>query len=83
MSINPNYVSCVVETVDGQIVNGLLTQETADSVTLKQAEGKSQTIARSDIQQLKTLKASLMPEGIEKELTPLQMRSLIAYLQEN
>lgn len=83
MSINPNYVSCVVETVDGQIINGLLSEETSQSITLKQAEGKSQTIARSDIEQLKTLKTSLMPEGIEKELTPLQLRSLIAYLQEN
>ena len=83
MSINPNYVSCVVETVDGQIINGLLAAETTDSITLKQAEGKSQTISRADIQQLKTLKTSLMPEGLEKEVTPQQMRSLIAYLQEN
>ncbi len=83
MSINPNYVSCVVETADGQIINGLLATETADSITLKQAEGKSQTISRADIQQLKTLKTSLMPEGLEKDVTPQQMRSLIAYLQEN
>jgi putative heme-binding domain-containing protein len=82
MSINPNYVSCVLETVDGQILNGLLAEETADSVTLRQAEGKTQTIERAEIQQLKTLKTSLMPEGLEKELTPAQMRSLIAYLQE-
>jgi len=81
MSINPNYVSCVVQTVEGQIVNGLLADETAATVTLKQAEGKTVTIAREDIEQLKTLTTSLMPEGLEKELTPAQMRSLIAYLQ--
>ena len=83
MSINPNYVSCVVQTVDGQVVNGLLAEETTDSITLKQAEGKTQTIERANIEQLKTLKTSLMPEGLEKDLTHGQMRSLIAYLQEN
>lgn len=83
MSINPNYVSCVVQTVDGQVVNGLLAEETTDSITLKQAEGKMQTIERANIEQLKTLKTSLMPEGLEKDLTHPQMRSLIAYLQEN
>lgn len=81
MSINPHYVSCVVETVDGQIVNGLLKQETKESVTLMQAEGKQTTVPRSDIESLRTLPTSLMPEGLEKELSPHDLRSLISYLQ--
>jgi putative heme-binding domain-containing protein len=83
MSINPNYVSCVIETADGLIVNGLLKQESAESVTLMQAEAKQTTIARSDIESLRTLATSLMPEGLEKELTPRDLRSLISYLQAN
>ncbi|MFC1759399.1 c-type cytochrome, partial [Planctomycetota bacterium] len=82
MSINPNYVSCVVQTIDGQIANGLLKQETPESVTLIQADAKEQTIPRSEIESFQTLATSLMPEGLEKDLKPSDLRSLITYLQD-
>ena len=82
MSINPNYVSCVVQTTDGLIVDGLLAQESPLSITLVQADAKQQTIPRSQIESFKTLATSLMPEGLEKDLKPSDLRSLIAYLQE-
>ena len=82
MAINPNYVTCVAQTVDGRVVQGLLAAEDKAGVTLIQADGKRQTIAREQIETLETLKTSLMPEGIEKELNPVQMRSLIAFLQQ-
>ena len=82
MSINPNYVACVVETSDGRILTGLLAGETASSITVMQAEAKSTTIRRDEIEQMKTLETSLMPEGLEKDLQPAQIRSIIAYLQQ-
>ncbi len=82
MAINPNYVSCVVETEEGEVVNGLLSTESADAITLLQPEAKSVTIPRQQISQLRTLETSLMPEGLEKDLSPQQMRSLIRFLQE-
>jgi putative membrane-bound dehydrogenase-like protein len=81
MAINPNYVSCVVETEDGELINGLLASEAPDSVTLLQPEAKSVTVPRARISQMRTLETSLMPEGLEKDLSPEQLRSLIAFLQ--
>jgi len=81
MAINPNYVSCVVETEDGELINGLLASEAPDSVTLLQPEAKSVTVPRSRISEMRTLETSLMPEGLEKDLSPGQVRSLIAFLQ--
>ena len=75
-------MTCVAQTVDGRVVQGLLAAEDKAGVTLIQADGKRQTIAREQIETLETLKTSLMPEGIEKELNPVQMRSLIAFLQQ-
>lgn len=81
MAINPNYVSCVVETADGRLISGLLRDESGESVTIVQADDKRTTIKRDDIVQWKILETSLMPEGLEKELTPPQLRALIAFLQ--
>lgn len=82
MSINPNYVSCVVHTTDGLIVDGLLKKDSPESVTLIKADAIEQTIPRSKIETFRTLAISLMPEGLEKDLKPSDLRSLIAYLQE-
>jgi putative membrane-bound dehydrogenase-like protein len=82
MAINPGYVSCVVETSDGRAYTGLLSGETADAVTVLQPEGKGITIPRREIDEFRTLATSLMPEGLEKEMTPQQLRDLIAFLQQ-
>ena len=81
MSINPNYVACVVETVDGRIVNGLLQAETADSITIMQAEAKTFTIERDEIEQFRTLRTSLMPEGLEKELNREDLADVMAFVK--
>lgn len=82
MAINPNYVTCVVETVDGEIMQGLLMDENADSITLIQAESRRTTIPRQQVEQMQTIKTSLMPEGLEKQLSPSDLRSLISFLQQ-
>lgn len=82
MAINPNYVSCVIETEDGEVINGLLHTESPEAITLLQPEAKSVTIPRQQIAQMRTLETSLMPEGLEKDLSPQQVRSLIRFLQE-
>ena len=82
MAINPNYVTCVVETVDGQVMQGLLADEDINGITLVQAENRRTTIPRQQIEQLQMLKTSLMPEGLEKQLSPADLRSLISFLQQ-
>ncbi|MFT4638384.1 MAG: putative membrane-bound dehydrogenase-like protein [Verrucomicrobiales bacterium] len=83
MAINPNYVTCVVETKDGALYTGLLSDETPDRVTLKLPTGVEQRVAQREIVTKQILPTSLMPEGIEETLSPKEMRSLIAYLQQS
>jgi putative heme-binding domain-containing protein len=45
------------------------------------AEGKQKTIGRAEIEQIKVSNVSLMPEGIEKDVTPQQMADLLDYLK--
>ena len=74
------YLGYTALTTDGQTFAGVLAQESANSVTLRGAEGREQTLLRSAIEELQSTGKSLMPEGLEKDLTVEQMRNLLAYL---
>jgi putative heme-binding domain-containing protein len=65
---------------DGRTLTGMLAAETGGGITLLAAEGKKHEIARADIERLESSGKSLMPEGIEKDLSPQDLADVIAYL---
>jgi len=79
--VDPQFTEYIVVTTDGRLFNGLMIAESADSVTLRQPEGREQTIPRSDIEDLKTTNKSLMPEGIERDVTVEQMADVLEFLK--
>lgn len=78
--VNPQYLNYTIVTVDERIVTGMISDETATSVTLVRGENLSESVERSDIAQMKSSKVSLMPEGIENQLELQGMSDLLAYL---
>jgi putative membrane-bound dehydrogenase-like protein len=78
--VNGQFVEYQVETKDGQNLAGLLSSEGAASITLLRAGGQSVTIARDQIESLKSTGHSLMPEGLERDLDVQAMADLIAYV---
>jgi putative membrane-bound dehydrogenase-like protein len=76
-----NYVNYSVATADGRVVTGLIAEETASAITLKRAEGATDVIPRDRIEQIAASGQSLMPEGLEKGLTPQDLADLIAFLK--
>ena len=79
--VDPQFTEYIVVTQDGRSFNGLMIAESTDSVTLRQPEGREQTIPRSEIEELKTTSKSLMPEGIERDVTVDQMADLLEFLK--
>ncbi|MEX2288432.1 MAG: PVC-type heme-binding CxxCH protein [Planctomycetaceae bacterium] len=77
----PNFTSYTVVTYAGTLHNGIIAAETATSITLRRAEGKEDVILRSNVETLASSGMSLMPVGMEKELTPAQMADVIAYVK--
>jgi putative heme-binding domain-containing protein len=65
---------------DGRTVTGVLESETATGVTLRGQQGKDETVRRVDIDQLRSTGKSLMPEGLEADISPAAMADLLAYL---
>ncbi len=80
-AVDNNSFAYTVTTSEGKTLTGLLAAENSSSVTLRQPEGKNETILRSDIEELRSTGLSLMPVGFEKNITPEQMADLVSFLK--
>lgn len=78
--VSPNYVEYVVLTRDGKTATGVVSAETATSVTLRRANDVQETILRESIEEIAGSGKSLMPEGLEKKIAPAEMADLLAFL---
>jgi putative membrane-bound dehydrogenase-like protein len=78
--VRPNYLVYAVSTSEGQVLSGLISAETANSLTLTQADGSARTVMRREIEALRNTGRSFMPEGLEKQINVAEMADLLAYL---
>jgi putative heme-binding domain-containing protein len=81
-AIDNNYINYLVTTKDGRVLTGMLAAETATSVTLKRAEGQTDTLLRKDIDEITSTGISLMPDGLEKNITVAEMADLLRFLKD-
>ncbi|HSI32213.1 MAG TPA: PVC-type heme-binding CxxCH protein [Tepidisphaeraceae bacterium] len=80
--VESRYANYIAQTAaDEQTHTGLLTAETATSITLLGPEGQTVTILRSDLKDLRSSNSSLMPDGLELTLKPQDLADLIAYVR--
>jgi len=80
-NVLPNYVQYLVIDQNGRTYSGIITSETATSLTLRRGEGVQDTILRAQIAEMKSTGLSLMPEGFEKRISRPEMADLVAFLQ--
>ena len=79
-NVDSRYIAYAAATTSGRTFNGLLASETATAITLRGQEGKQETLLRTDLDELVSTRKSLMPEGLEKDLSRQQLADVIAYL---
>ena len=80
--IQPGYQAYNVLLESDEVLSGLLTGETANSITIKQANGATRTISRLEVEKLRNSNLSFMPEGMEAVLSQKDVADLIAFLQD-
>ena len=80
-AIDAAFMQYTALTDDGQIVEGLLINETAQSITLAQKGGKQVTLDRDQIERFHSPGVSLMPEGFEQNVDVQAMADLLSYLK--
>ncbi len=79
--VAPNFLAYNVALEDGRVVSGIIAEESAAAMTLKRAEGVSDSIPRDQIETIRSTGISLMPEGLEKGLSPQDFANLIAFVR--
>jgi putative membrane-bound dehydrogenase-like protein len=79
--VDPRYLNYVVTTKQGQTLTGLIASETSASLTLRRGEGAEDTILRSRIDTIEATPKSVMPDGLEMQLSRQDVADLIAYIQ--
>ncbi|HXJ59143.1 MAG TPA: PVC-type heme-binding CxxCH protein [Verrucomicrobiae bacterium] len=78
--VNPSFLSYEIETRDGENLTGIIVNESAASLTLRQAGDVETAILRTNILAMRSQGKSLMPEGLEAGLTPQGLADLMEFL---
>ena len=81
-AVEDRFQSYVVATTDGRVLSGLLADETGNSLVLLDQDAKRHEVLRRDVDEIAATGKSLMPEGLEKDLSEQDLADVIAYLQQ-
>lgn len=79
--IREGFENYVLSTDDGRTLSGFLADQDAQVVSIRGADGQTVVVARDEIEELRAVPVSLMPEGLLRDLSEQQVRDLFAYLR--
>jgi putative heme-binding domain-containing protein len=79
-SVEPKYVSYLLETKAGQVHSGLLVEKTEREVVLRDARNQAIRVPAAEVEQLVPQTKSFMPELLVRDLTAQQVADLLEFL---
>jgi putative membrane-bound dehydrogenase-like protein len=79
--VRPEFVAQTAVLTDGRVLTGLVTESSAQEITLVDAKNQKTTIPRGDVEEIQPSEQSLMPERLLEVLQPQEVRDLFSYLQ--
>jgi putative membrane-bound dehydrogenase-like protein len=79
-AISHNYESYAALTDEGEVVVGLLVSRTDEQLVLRDAKGIDRQLASSQVEEVKRLEKSLMPENLVEALSADDLVHLVEYL---
>ena len=80
-SLVRSFEPLVVVTEDGRTFMGLLREDGADEVVLAKGPTEEFRIARDNIEEMRPGTISIMPQGLDQQLTPQDLADLVAFLR--
>ena len=76
-----SFEPVLIVTTNGKTVNGLIRSETPDELVIATGPNKEERVTRADIEEMRPSSVSIMPPGLEKQITLEQLADLIAFLK--
>lgn len=80
-SLVRSFEPIAVATSDGKVYNGLLRGENADELVLATGVNQESRVPRSQIEEIRPSTVSIMPAGLDQQLTPQELADLVAFLK--
>jgi putative membrane-bound dehydrogenase-like protein len=74
------YEPYVITTKEGRVYNGILGRDTAEAIILITAERAEIRIPRAAIEEIQPSQVSIMPQGLEGQLSRQELSDLVAFL---
>jgi putative heme-binding domain-containing protein len=82
-AVEPRFINYRAVMEDGLTHSGIITGEDSSSITMVGPDGKKRSLLRSELMELASTGKSMMPDGLEKELSLQDIADLIAYIRGN
>lgn len=79
--IDNNYFRYVALTDEDQVFEGLIAEETEETIVIRGQNNTRTVLQRAKLQELKATGVSMMPDGLEAQIDPQAMADLIAYIK--
>jgi putative heme-binding domain-containing protein len=79
-AIREEFTNFAVFTTDGRTLSGLIQDQNTRTVTLRGVDNQTTLVNRDQIESLRALPISLMPDGLMTKLNDQEIRDLFAYL---
>ena len=81
LSFVRSYEPVVLVLNDGRVVNGLIRNETSAELLLTTGPNQEIRVPRANIEEIRPSTVSVMPAGLDKQLTPQELADLVAFLK--
>ena len=78
--ISHNFAAYTLVLQNGNVVTGILTNRTADSIAIKGADAITRTFSTADVEDIKEQPISLMPADLQKAMTADDLVNVVEYL---
>jgi putative heme-binding domain-containing protein len=79
-SIVRSFEPMQVVTKGGKVFNGLIHKDAPDEVVLIASATETIHVPRDDIEEMRPSRTSIMPAGLDKQLSPQELADLVAFL---
>jgi putative membrane-bound dehydrogenase-like protein len=76
-----SFEPITIATSDGKMTTGLLRGETAELLLLATGVNQEARIPRRDVEEIRPGTVSIMPAGLDQQLTPQELADLLAFLK--
>jgi putative membrane-bound dehydrogenase-like protein len=80
-ALEARYINYMATTKKGLTITGILSSETSTTITLVANDGKEHRLLRNELEELTSTGKSMMPEGLEKDLTAQDIADIIAHVR--